>query len=192
MERTYGCYKSNIFNKLLIYLKYSYYSTLQVTFSIEKSTTLSDLVSLNLHKYEEDVKIIVDKSVKEMNMEKSLNEFAETWKTMQFEYIIHPRTKYNLLKIREELIEVLEDNQIQLQNIMSSKFIGHFYNEVSRWQTKLNTADHVINLWLEVQRTWAYLEAIFIGSDDIRTQLPEDTKRFEMLDREFKVKFEIF
>lgn len=192
MERTYGFYKSNIFNKLLIYLKYSYYSTLQVTFSIEKSTTLSDLVSLNLHKYEEDVKIIVDKSVKEMNMEKSLNEFAETWKTMQFEYIIHPRTKYNLLKIREELIEVLEDNQIQLQNIMSSKFIGHFYNEVSNWQTKLNTADHVINLWLEVQRTWAYLEAIFIGSDDIRTQLPEDTKRFEMLDREFKVKFEIF
>lgn len=149
-------------------------------------------MSLNLHKYEEDVKIIVDKSVKEMSMEKSLNEFAETWKTMQFEYILHPRTKYNLLKVREELIEILEDNQIQLQNIMSSKFVGHFYNEVSSWQTKLNTADHIINLWLEVQRIWAYLEAIFIGSDDIRTQLPEDTKRFEMLDREFKVKFKIF
>lgn len=125
-------------------------------------------------------------------MEKSLKEFAETWNTMEFEYTPHPRTKFNLLKVREELIEVLEDNQLQLQNMMSSKFIGHFYNEVLSWQTKLNTADHIINLWLEVQRTWAFLEAIFIGSDDIRTQLPEDTKRFEVLDKEFKVNKNIY
>lgn len=144
-------------------------------------------MSLNLHKFEDDVKNIVDKSVKEMNMEKSLKEFDETWNTMQFEYLPHPRTKVNLLKIREELIEILEDNQVQLQNILSSKFVGHFYNEVADWQVKLNTADRIINLWLEVQRTWAYLEAIFIGSDDIRTQLPEDTERFETLDKEFKV-----
>lgn len=160
----------------------------QVQFSVESTTTLNDLVSLNLHECEDDVKNIVDKSVKEMSMEKSLKEFAETWNTMQFEYLPHTRTKINLLKVREELIEVLEDNQVQLQNMLSSKFVGHFYNEVASWQTKLNTADRVINLWLEVQRTWAYLEAIFIGSDDIRTQLPEDTRRFEILDREFKVR----
>lgn len=144
-------------------------------------------MSLNLHKCEDDVKNIVDKSVKEMNMEKSLKEFSEIWNTMQFEYISHPRTQYNLLKVREELIEILEDNQIQLQNMLSSKFVGHFYDEVADWQTKLNTADRVINIWLEVQRTWVYLEAIFIGSDDIRIQLPEDTRRFETLDKEFKV-----
>lgn len=144
-------------------------------------------MSLNLHKYEDDVKNIVDKSVKEMSMEKSLNDFCETWNTMQFEYLPHSRTRLNLLKIREELIEILEDNQVQLQNMLSSKFVGHFYNKVADWQAKLNTADRIINLWLEVQRTWAYLEAIFIDSDDIRTQLPEDTERFEILDKEFKV-----
>lgn len=142
---------------------------------------------LNLHKYEEDVKNIVDKSVKEMSMEKSLKEFAETWNTMLFEYLPHPRRNVSLLKVSEELIEVLEDNQVQLQNMLSSKFVGHFYDEVMDWQAKLNTADRVINVWLEVQRIWAYLEAIFIGSDDIRTQLPEDTRRFEILDGEFKV-----
>lgn len=120
-------------------------------------------------------------------MEKSLKEFTEIWSKMQFEYVPHPRTKVNLLRVREELIEVLEDNQVQLQNMLSSKFVGHFFNEVADWQTKLNTADRVINLWVEVQRTWVYLEAIFIGSDDIRIQLPEDTRRFEILDQEFKV-----
>lgn len=122
-----------------------------------------------------------------MSMEKSLKEFTEIWSKMEFEYLSHPRTKVNLLRVREELIEILEDNQVQLQNMLSSKFVGHFFNEVADWQIKLNTADRVINLWVEVQRTWAYLEAIFIGSDDIRIQLPEDTRRFEILDQEFKV-----
>lgn len=149
-------------------------------------------MSLNLHECEDEVKNIVDKSVKEMSMEKSLKEFSETWNTMQFEYLPHPRTKIDLLKVREELIEVLEDNQVQLQNMLSSKFVGHFYDEVAGWQIKLNIADRVINLWLEIQRTWVYLEAIFIGSGDIRTQLPEDTRRFEKLDQEFKVNENIY
>lgn len=141
----------------------------------------------DLNEYEEDVKNIVDKSMKETSMEKFLKEFTETWSSMQFEYLPHTRTNVNLLKVRAELIEVLEDNQNQLQSMLSSKFIGHFYDEMVDWQTKLNTADRVIGLWLDVQKTWAYLESIFIGSDDIRVQLPEDTKRFDILDKEFKV-----
>lgn len=144
-------------------------------------------MALSLHKYEEDVKNIVDMAVKEISMDKSLKEFAEIWNAMQFEFFPHPRTKINLLKVKEEIIEILEDNQVQLQNMLSSKYIKNFYNDVVSWQTKLNIADRVINVWLEVQRIWAYLEAIFIGSDDIRTQLPDDTKRFAILDKEFKV-----
>ena len=39
----------------------------------------------------------------------------------------------------------------------------------------------------EVQRTWSHLESIFIGSDDIRQQLPEDSARFDSIDEDFKV-----
>ena len=41
--------------------------------------------------------------------------------------------------------------------------------------------------WAEVQRTWSYLESIFIGSEDIRKQLPEDSTRFDKIDEGFKV-----
>ena len=37
---------------------------------MDESTTLSDLLSLNLHKFEDEVKTIVDKATKEMSMEK--------------------------------------------------------------------------------------------------------------------------
>lgn len=94
---------------------------------------------------------------------------------MQFQYEAHHRTQVPLLRSDEELIETLEDNQVQLQNLMTSKHIAHFLDEVSAWQGKLSVADSVIAIWFEVQRTWTHLESIFIGSEDIRSQMPEVT-----------------
>ena len=37
---------------------------------MDESTTLADLLSLNLHEFEDEVRNIVDKAVKEMSMEK--------------------------------------------------------------------------------------------------------------------------
>jgi dynein heavy chain len=70
---------------------------------------------------------------------------------------------------------------------MSSKYSGYFLEVVSDWQRKLSNADQVIQVWFEVQRTWMHLESIFIGSEDIRKQLPEDSKRFDQIDRQFRV-----
>lgn len=77
---------------------------------------------------------------------------------------------------------------MQLQNLITSKFIAHFLEEVSSWQKKLSIADQVITLWFEVQRTWLHLESIFMSSEDIRRQLPEDSNRFDNIDTDFKVK----
>ncbi|XP_054832302.1 dynein axonemal heavy chain 9-like [Eublepharis macularius] len=157
-----------------------------VQFTMDADTTLADLFRLNLHNFEDEVRSIVDKAVKEMSMEKVVKELKTTWASMEFQYEPHPRTNVPLLKSDEELIETLEDNQVQLQNLMTSKYIAFFLEEVSFWQRKLSTADAVISIWFEVQRTWSYLESIFIGSEDIRSQLPEDSKRFEGIDVDFK------
>ncbi|RZC39341.1 MT, DHC N2, AAA 7, DHC N1 and/or AAA 9 domain containing protein [Asbolus verrucosus] len=158
----------------------------KVRFVMDDSTTLSDLLALNLHEYEDEVKNIVDKSVKEMAMEKVLKELNSTWTNMTFSVETHERTNLKLLVASEELIETLEENQVALQNMMTSKFIDFFLEEVSDWQKKLSNADQVIQVFFEVQRKWCYLESIFIGSEDIRSQLPEDSKRFEKIDRDFK------
>ncbi|XP_037134453.1 dynein heavy chain 9, axonemal [Syngnathus acus] len=157
-----------------------------VCFNMDQETTLADLLQLNLHAFEEEVRGIVDKAVKELGMEKVLSELNSTWTGMRFQYEPHHRTGIPLLRSDEELIETLEDNQVQLQNLISSKYIAHFLDEVSSWQSKLSVADSVISIWFEVQRTWTHLESIFIGSEDIRSQLPEDSKRFEAIDAHFK------
>ncbi|XP_007535628.1 dynein axonemal heavy chain 17 [Erinaceus europaeus] len=162
----------------------------QVKFEMSDETTLADLLQLNLHKYEDEVRNIVDKAVKESGMEKVLKALDSTWSTMVFEHEPHPRTGIMMLKTDEVLVETLEDNQVQLQNLMMSKYLSHFLKEVTSWQQKLSTADSVISIWFEVQRTWSHLESIFIGSEDIRAQLPEDSKLFDGIDQEFKALME--
>lgn len=151
-----------------------------------EDTTLADLLELNLHKFEDEVATIVDRANKEMGMEKVLRDLDITWTSLQFEYDEHKSTGTPLLKTTEELIETLEDNQVQIQNLLTSKYIAFFLEKVSAWQKKLATADSVIEIYMEVQRTWSHLESIFIGSEDIREQLPEDSKRFDGIDSDFK------
>ncbi|NWU53608.1 DYH17 protein, partial [Dromas ardeola] len=158
----------------------------KVNFTMSEDTTLADLLQLNLHKFEDEVRGIVDKALKESGMEKVLNTLDATWATMLFEHEPHARTGIMLLKSNEVLIETLEDNQVQLQNLMTSKYLSFFLQEVSGWQQKLSTTDSVISIWFEVQRTWSHLESIFIGSEDIRSQLPEDSKHFDAIDQDFK------
>lgn len=165
-------------------------SKFQTKIVMDYNTTLAELLELNLHECEDEVKNIVDKAVKEMSMEKILRDLNTTWSAMNFEQEIHARTNCKLLRASEELIETLEDNQVQLQNLITSKFIAHFLEEVSIWQQKLGLADSVITVWFEVQRTWTHLESIFMSSEDIRKQLPADSERFVEIDEDFKVLME--
>uniref|UniRef100_A0A674GE64 Dynein axonemal heavy chain 17 n=1 Tax=Taeniopygia guttata TaxID=59729 RepID=A0A674GE64_TAEGU len=149
-------------------------------------TTLADLLQLNLHKFEEEVRGIVDKATKESGMEKVLNALDTTWAAMEFEYEPHSRTQLPLLKMDEVLIETLEDNQMQLQNVLASKYRAFFLQRAQDWQEKLSTTDTVINTWFEVQRKWSHLETIFIASEDTRSQLPEESKKFDTIDEDFR------
>ncbi|XP_048056692.1 dynein axonemal heavy chain 11 isoform X1 [Megalobrama amblycephala] len=160
--------------------------TTGVSFVMDENTTLGDLLELQLHRVEEEVKNIVDKAVKEMGIEKILGEIQQTWSMMSLSYETHTSTGTSLLKANENLIETLEDNQVQLQNILMSKYVEYFMVEVSGWQRKLVVADLVIGTWLVVQRTWAHLQSIFTNSEDIRNQLAHDAEQFQGIHQDFQ------
>jgi dynein heavy chain len=55
-----------------------------------------------------------------------------------------------------------------------------------QWQKSLANVADVFVLIGEIQRTWSYLEPLFIGSEEVKRELPEDAKRFEGIDRNVK------
>ena len=62
-----------------------------------------------------------------------------------------------------------------------------FLDKVTAWQRKLGTMDLVLGIWQDMQKKWQALVSIFLGSADIREQLPEDSQRFDKVNEDFKV-----
>ena len=83
-----------------------------ISFVMDENTILADLLVLKLHKYEDDVKNIVEKAIKESAMDKVLQELNAIWISMTFNVELHSRTKQPLLNPSDELLELLEDNQV--------------------------------------------------------------------------------
>ncbi|MCO5597847.1 hypothetical protein L7F22_051931 [Adiantum nelumboides] len=132
---------------------------------------------------------ITNSATKELNIELELKKMADTWKEQQFEVFKYTKDGQDrgwILKSTEQVVLVLEDMALNLQSMTNSRYVRAFLDDVNFWEKKLSLMGEVIDIWMQVQRKWMYLESIFVGSDDIRHQLPEEAKRFDNIDRLWK------
>ncbi len=93
------------------------------------------------------------------------------------------------LQVDDLVNEALEADNLQLQNLSGQKYVQSnpmFLETVSRWQNNMGKVSTVLETWQNVQKKWQNLESIFIGSADIRVQLPEDSKRFDAVNADFQ------
>ena len=95
---------------------------------------------------------------------------------------LYQDTDVPLLKIGEEDFEALEADQLTVQGMLASRFVKIFEEDVLALQTSLGFVADVFVCIGEIQRTWSYLEPLFIGSEEVKKELPEDAKRFKGID----------
>jgi len=148
------------------------------SFTVDASFKLSSLIDIGLFNFEEDISEIVNGAQKEQRMEVALKKISSVWTGVEFEFTKHKDTDLHLIRLKEEDFDTLEDHQVQIQNMMASKYVAVFEKEVVEWQGKLSKVSDVNGIMSEIQRTWAYLETLFIGSEEVKKELPEDTVRF--------------
>ena len=77
-----------------------------------------------------------------------------------------------------------------LQQVGASKYAKSVRKKVQDWERDLNLVYDVIESWMVVQRKWQYLESIF-SSEDIRIALPEEAKKFNKTDINYRKIMEI-
>lgn len=75
---------------------------------------------------------------------------------------------------------------MQITKIISHQGAEEFKEVTSEWQRKLNNVSTVLGIWINVQRNWQRLEAIFMTSEGVKAKLPEDTRRFEKIDSDWR------
>ena len=79
-------------------------------------------------------------------------------------------------------MEKLEETLMNLGSMMASRYIAPFKEDVQTWVNKFSTVSEILEQWIQVQGMWMYLEAVFT-SGDIAKQLPQESKRFQGIDK---------
>jgi dynein heavy chain len=149
---------------------------------------LTNLLELGLHDYTDAVDEICDQALKEEKMEDTLARLKEAWASIVFETEAFDEgySDVLLVKMSEEDFEMLENDQMAVQSMVTSRFVQTFYDDIMHWRDSLSNVSEVMLLLAEIQRTWSYLEPLFIRSEEVRKELPEDAERFAQVDKEVK------
>lgn len=152
---------------------------------------LSLIMSKNLHNFSSDITEICYEAEKEQELELRLIELEGIWAEVNWEMnVYNPGASEEdivpLLKVSEENFELLETHQIDVQGMSASPYQSEFEPRVASLQLGLSSINEVVVLLSDIQRSWSYLEPLFIQSEEVKKQLPELTADFEDIDVEVR------
>ena len=155
-------------------------------FTVDENTPLQIIWDLKLFEFKDNIEEITDKAKQELKMEKVLNKIDDKWRDVNFEKQQHKDTNIMLLKMSDENFEALEENHVQIQNMSASKYLAYFENIVNKWRASLTAIFDVVQLLSEVQKTWSFLENLFIHSEEVIKELPQESEKFRGIDKKVK------
>jgi dynein heavy chain len=155
-------------------------------FEIDESLELKTVWDLKLFDFKDGIEEITDQSKQELKMERGLNVIIKFWKDIDFELIPHKSGDIFTLKMTDENFETLEDHQMQINNMLLSKYVSHYESRVERWKMDLGAVYDVNTTLQDVQKTWSFLENLFIGSEEVKKELPNESQQFVAIDRNMR------
>jgi len=154
-----------------------------------KGLSLGNIFSMDLAKYASQVEEIINEANQESKIENELAKVEAAWRNNILVLIKYKKDGQDrgwILRAADDIKLELDDNMLNLQTISGSRFVGAFVDTVRKWEKTLNVVSECLEIWFTTQRKWQYLEGIFVGSEDIRMQLPEEAKKFDAIDKAFK------
>lgn len=68
--------------------------------------------------------------------------------------------------------------------MLLSKYVQYYEQQVELWKQYLGSIYDVTGLLIEVQKTWSFLENLFIQSEEVKKELPNESKQFVGIDKD--------
>jgi dynein heavy chain len=145
---------------------------------------LQNIVDANMLRVREEVQDIASSSVREADIERRYKELVAAWKDQELTFAEFKHRGPIILKGDDTytIKEGLEEASLAVNSMLSSRYCDFMRDEVKALLNKLVGVSETLGLWIEVQATWMYLEAVFAGGDIMR-QLPQEAKRFSTIDK---------
>jgi dynein heavy chain, axonemal len=116
-----------------------------------------------------------------LKIEKSLIEIKRMWEE-------DPQTNLDITKERsknspddyyklnstENILSLIEEHSSQLASHKSSPYYKQFSDKIDFWENNIAQITETIELFVQVQGKWQYMESIFKGQPELAKQMARD------------------
>ncbi|KAG5498459.1 hypothetical protein JIQ42_03265 [Leishmania sp. Namibia] len=157
--------------------------------------TVGMLLQHHILKYRDEVLAVSASATEEDKLQRQIDKVNAAWNgggpkpPAEFQFHAHKDSKDVLTLVGSSVDDVttlLDDSIVAISTIGSSKHCqGVLRSQVDRWENRLKYMLETLEKWVELQRSWIYLENIF-SSVELRSQWKEDAQRFEKVDRFYR------
>ncbi|XP_075235019.1 sterile affecting ciliogenesis [Lycorma delicatula] len=147
--------------------------------------TFNKCLQLGIEKHVDVMMELADHAGKEYVIELALDKMANEWANINLEVTPYKNTGTYIMKVTDEMLQMLDDHIITTQQLTFSPFKGAYEQRIQEWEDQLHLAQEILEEWMECQKQWMYLEPIFT-SEDITKQLPQESKKFNMMERTWR------
>lgn len=119
-------------------------------------------------------------------MEKTLERLEKEWRPRLFDFTPHKDSGFHLIRLLEEDTEALENDVTAVSAMFSSRYLATFEDKINFWNKGLANIGEIMGILAEVQRQWSFLENLFMHSEEVKKELPNESIKFIGIDKDTK------
>ena len=154
-------------------------------FCLDKNEfTLNDVFLTGLQKHKSIISDLAENASKEFTIEETLAQMRKKFREVNVEIVSYKDTFR--IKSTIDVFSMIEDDNVTLASIKASRIGRSFQVEVESHERNLNSLSELLESLLKLQKSWLYLENIFMGTGDIMNQLPREHASFSLINNQFK------
>nr|CAD7450236.1 unnamed protein product [Timema bartmani] len=128
----------------------SYKTGIQI--SMTPNLTFRKCLEAGLGDYADVVVQVAESAGKEFALEQTLIKMQTEWESIVIELTAYKDTGTFIMKISDEVTQMLDDHLILTQQMSFSPFKGEFEEQLTEWEDKLHLTQFVLEEWMECQK----------------------------------------
>ncbi|KAG5479103.1 hypothetical protein LSCM1_02952 [Leishmania martiniquensis] len=128
---------------------------------------------------------VIETAQGERRIELQLHNISNYWNMFEFSMIAYKK-QVALIRGWEEVFERLAEDLSTFNGIRASPYFvsPQLISMTSDAEARLDRLRQVLEVLLDLQKRWVYLDGVFSGNAEVRTQLPHETVKFDRTSRE--------
>lgn len=148
----------------------------------EEGYTLEKLLEENVTPFQEQICSISSRATGEAKLLIDFNSITSQWNDITFK-IVPYNEKYMKLIEFDKMYDIMDQLISAINMVLANRYVNKLRSEAEDMKKKLTKFQEAFDQWVAMQKTWMYMEKIFLPNSEIKNMLPTEHAAFQNINK---------